>query len=146
MSWIGQYILDKRGQPVPCYENLEWAAWFENSGELRRVALDDLGELGRVSTVFLALDYNFSPMHDPLTYRPILWETMVFGGPHAYEMRRYMSREAAERGHAEMVKMIREESHASANHHQGHGEGGAVANGACAAEYLQAGTDDDCSR
>jgi hypothetical protein len=109
MTWNGEYILDERGQPVPCYNLLRWAMWFGSSEEQRRVALDDLGELGRVSTVFLALDHNFSPMQDPLTYRPILWETMVFGGPHGHEMRRYMSREAAERGHAEMVKMIREE-------------------------------------
>jgi hypothetical protein len=109
MSRIDKFILDARGQPVPCGDLLTWAHWYETSAELRRVALDDLGELGRVSTIFLALDHSFSPMDDPLTYRPILWETMVFGGPHAYEMRRYMSREAAERGHAEMVKMIREE-------------------------------------
>lgn len=108
MSWIGQYILDERGEPVPCYDPLEWARWYETANEARRVALTDLGELGKVSTVFLALDHNYNPMHDPLTYRPILWETMVFGGPRAYDMRRYTSREAAERGHAKMVRMCQE--------------------------------------
>lgn len=106
--WIGQFILDAHGQPVPCYDTLEWGRWLEQGDEQRRVGWTDLGERGRVSTVFLALDHNFSPMRDPLTYRPILWETMVFGGPCDRDMRRYCSREAAERGHKEMVRKCME--------------------------------------
>lgn len=107
-QWIGQYILDARGEPVPCYDTIEWGRWFETSDEQRRVALTDLGERGRISTVFLALDHNFMPMQDPLLYKPILWETMIFGGPHSEDMRRYMSRKAALRGHEEMVRMCME--------------------------------------
>lgn len=105
--WIGQYILDADGNPVPCLDTLEWARWFE--GAFRRVAFTDLGEvLGQVSTVFLGLDHNFNPMRDPLSYRPVLWETMVFGGLHDGEMCRYDSLEAAQRGHEAMVQRCME--------------------------------------
>jgi len=76
---------------------MEWAAWFENT-EKRRVAFDDLGSGVEVCTVFLGLDHSFT-----LGYPPVLWETLVFGGPLDGEMERYSSRQEAEAGHREMV-------------------------------------------
>ncbi len=105
MPWIGTYVLNSAGRPVPEPDAIAWARWYETAAELRRVGLDALGPLGEVSTVFLGLDHNFSsrPEDDPLGHRPILWETLVFNGPLDGEMRRYSSREDAEQGHAEMV-------------------------------------------
>jgi hypothetical protein len=109
LTWIGQYVLDGDGNPVPCEDTLEWGQWFETAAN-RRVAFTDLGEvLGQVSTVFLALDHNFSPMNDPLTYKPILWETMIFNGIHHGQTWRYDSLEDAKRGHENAVRMCREE-------------------------------------
>ncbi len=60
-------------------------------------------EMGRieVSTVFLVLDHGWNGT------APVLWETMVFGGPDDMEQRRYSSREAAEAGHAEAVTCVK---------------------------------------
>jgi len=80
------YILDADGEPqvVEVYNErgrmdrgalIRWAMWFEHA-ENRRVLQTVVGkEGGRVSTVFLALDHNFTEIGPP-----ILWETMVFGG------------------------------------------------------------------
>jgi hypothetical protein len=104
-----KYILDENGQPVVCDDLLEWASWYESS-EKRRIAGTHLdGKDGVfISTVFLGLDHNFSPMSDPLTYKPILWETMIFGGKHDQFQRRYTSRELAELGHAEACAMAQQ--------------------------------------
>jgi hypothetical protein len=108
MPWIGTYILDADGNPMPCEDTLEWARWFGQASN-RVVAFTDLGEvLGQVSTVFLGLDHNWSPMHDPLTYKPVLWETLIFGGIHDGLMRRYDSLEAARLGHEDAVRMCME--------------------------------------
>jgi len=55
-----------------------------------------------VSTVFLVLDQSFGA-DDP----PVLWETMVFGGPLDDHVHRYASPDGARRGHAERVTECR---------------------------------------
>ncbi len=101
--WIGKYVLDGEGNPRPERDLLVWAQWFETAD--RRVALTAFA-WGKVSTVFLGLDHSFQrdAMSDPLHYRPVLWETMVFGGKLDGEMARYRSREEALQGHAAMVQ------------------------------------------
>jgi len=100
------YILDDDGDPVPCDDPLEWGRWFETSAEARRIAHDkDEGPDAppiTVSTVFLGLDHNFSD-HGP----PVLWETLVFGGPLDGEMDRYTSKADALRGHQAMCLRVR---------------------------------------
>lgn len=51
----------------------------------------------RVSTVFLCIDHSFGGG------RPILWETMIFGGRHNGNQWRYSSLEEAQQGHIEAV-------------------------------------------
>jgi hypothetical protein len=69
--------------------------------------LVDRGEDGTgevvVSTVFLGLDHNFSMVGPPL-----LFETMVFGGPLNGECRRYATWVEAEAGHREVVAQAQE--------------------------------------
>jgi hypothetical protein len=53
-----------------------------------------------VSTVFLMMDHGWSDV-------PVLFETMVFGGPLDGYMRRYHTHDEAMEGHLETVQMIR---------------------------------------
>jgi rubredoxin len=95
-----KFILNAAGDPVPCDDLLTWARWFEDGGGASRtVATDDIGG-SRVSTVFLALDHSFG--HG----LPVLWETMVFGGPLDGEMARYTSKGDALAGHQAMCVRV----------------------------------------
>jgi hypothetical protein len=78
---------------------MEWGTWFDQQ-ENRRVAHDVIGNTS-ISTVFLGLDHGFGQG------LPVLWETMVFGGPLDEEQERYTSREAAETGHRLMVDRVK---------------------------------------
>lgn len=97
-----RYILDAAGNPQPCEDLLEWGRWMETAP--RGVARDiDEGPDGgtiRVSTVFLGLDHSF--VGGP----PVLWETLVFGGPLDGEMERYTSKADALRGHQAMCARV----------------------------------------
>jgi hypothetical protein len=64
------------------------------------VGLTDLGRLGRVSTVWLGLDHGFG------SGPPVIFETMVFGGPLDQEMERYCTWESAVTGHEFMVMRL----------------------------------------
>lgn len=101
--WLGYYVLGDDGNPRPERDVLAWAEWLETAE--RHVGLTRFA-WGEVSTVFLGLDHSFAPdpMADPLAYRPLLWETMVFGGKLDQEQRRYRSREEAIEGHRELVE------------------------------------------
>lgn len=108
--WIGTYILDPDGTPVPEPDILKWGAWMELAD--RSVAQDELLGDVRVSTVFLGLDQAFHfhfMLGFPSLHRPQLWETMIFGGPHDRYQERYTSREQAIEGHAVALKLARDE-------------------------------------
>lgn len=68
----------------------------------RHIARDVVGDW-RVSTVFLGVDHGFGESD------PLLYETMVFGAESWDDryLRRYSTRAAAERGHADTVALIR---------------------------------------
>jgi hypothetical protein len=97
----GKYILVD-GQPRRCDDVRAWARWFETADTDRIVAKTSEGDV-EVSTVFLALDHNFGGGE------PLLYETMIFGGPHDGYQERYASREEAERGHLSAVALARGE-------------------------------------
>lgn len=101
-----QYVLDDDGRPLPCDDVAAWGEWLERATRDRsRIVAQDTDEATtgtvRVSTVFLGLDHNWSG-HGP----PILWETMVFGGPLDGETDRYRSRDAALAGHQVMCQRV----------------------------------------
>lgn len=98
---IRHYVEDEIGQVVGIDDLMVWAEWMETHE--RRVALDELGERGTVSTVFLGLNHRFDGKGPPLVY-----ETLVFGGPRDGYMLRYATRELALRGHEGMVAEVRE--------------------------------------
>ena len=95
---FGKYKLVGQ-KPVPVENLMEWAAGFGQDNN--RIANDDVGSV-HVSTVFLGLDHNYL-REGP----PVLFETMVFGGKHDGDMRRYATYEDAERGHKETLTEVK---------------------------------------
>lgn len=92
----------KGHRPVRCLDPVAWARWFASAD--RHVAFDRVGGV-EISTVFLGLDHGFG-----LSPRPILFETMIFGGPFDEEQRRYTSWADAEVGHREMLARVQAEA------------------------------------
>lgn len=97
------YTLNEHGEPVADPDLTAWGKWMEAAD--RRVARDTIVDDDQavvVSTVFLGLDHNFDG--GP----PVLWETMVFGGPMDQHMDRCAgSREQAEAMHATMMQAVK---------------------------------------
>lgn len=91
------YALDGKN-PVRVTSVEEWGRLMKDM--LRHVALTERGGI-RVSTVFLGLDHSFSDDGPP-----VLFETMVFGGPMDGEQRRCGTWEEAEKQHDEVVAAV----------------------------------------
>jgi hypothetical protein len=97
----GYYILDDRGVPQPTTV-LGWSKWLAENREKKRVAKETIGP-SEISTVFLGLDHGWKDG------APIVWETMVFGGPLDQEQDRCAGTvEQAEAMHARMVQLVKE--------------------------------------
>ncbi len=90
----GKFILEGK-IPKAVEDIFEWGEWFEHAD--RRVAETSLPNEVRVSTVFLGLDHNFEEG------KPILFETMIFGGKQDQYQERYHTWEEAEAGHEQAV-------------------------------------------
>lgn len=99
---IDLYVLDDDGNPLRIDDVRVWATWFEGADRLRILAQDQRGA-ARVSTVFLGIDHAFSFGRHT---RPVLWETMIFGGPHDGYCDRYTSRDDALIGHAAALALV----------------------------------------
>lgn len=94
------YILDVDGKtPKPC-DLMTWAHWMETHHKSRHVADEQVGGI-RVSTVFLGLNHQWS--EGP----PLIFETMIFGGPLDQEMDRCSTWEQAEAMHKAMMVRAR---------------------------------------
>lgn len=103
------YTLNKRGKPQACDDILQWCAWFEtNDRAVDYTVIKEPNRRGNggvhVSTVFLGIDHNFSNKGDP-----VLWETLVFGGPYNDQGERYRSLTDAKRGHKKWVAIAKGE-------------------------------------
>jgi hypothetical protein len=116
--WVGTYVLDEQGDPQMEQDILTWAQWYSTADT--QVALSEFA-WGRVSTIFLGIDMSNLPVAHSSTYRPILWETMVFlcceeeapadlkaRNPRLqaekFKQQRYRSRKDALEGHRQMVE------------------------------------------
>ena len=102
---LDTYILDDDGNPVaePDRERFDtWMAYPPN----RTIRYDDLPDGVSVSTVFLGFDPRLSERGPP-----VLWETMIFGGPRDLYRPRYSSSGAACQGHAAAVALAKAASH-----------------------------------
>ena len=99
------YILVDR-KPVELKGNrmkilMQWWEFFDKD-ENRRVAFMDLGNGVTVSTVFLGIDHAFGDR------KPLLFETMIFGGVNDGYQTRYATWIGAEAGHKKAVKFCLE--------------------------------------
>ena len=109
------YVLDEDHNLIRERDTIRWGAWFEHADRVvaqtgyRQTRMVD-GPYGRypkhvagiqVSTVFLGLDHRFFGDGPPL-----IFETMVFGGPHDEAQERYCSWKAAEAGHKRWVAKV----------------------------------------
>jgi hypothetical protein len=98
---IRYYILDGR-KAVPAADLMAWAEWRARAERIVQ-RTNDVTPGCDVSTVFLGIDYDPTGLGPPL-----LFETMVFGGPLNLETERYTTTwEQAEAGHARMVDRVR---------------------------------------
>lgn len=93
-----KYILIDK---IPVVENdlIKWATWVETANNV--IAGTMIGDV-HVSTVFLCLDNQLY-----IDGEPLLFETMVFNGEHDRYQKKYSTYEAAERGHAVIVEMVK---------------------------------------
>ncbi len=86
---------------VPAKDVIEWGVFFEEIAN-RRVAEDFIRQPEqdpvRVSTVFIGMDHNFFSEGPPL-----LFESMVFGGPLDETLYRYATWDEAEAGHRMLI-------------------------------------------
>jgi hypothetical protein len=100
-SW---YVLDGK-IPRPAKDMDEFFNFSDPSKfeQLKRVGNTQISIDVAVSTVFLGIDHNWGFRNEE---RPILFETMVFGGEHAGYQDRYCTWEEAEIGHARIVAFI----------------------------------------
>ena len=95
------YILSDR---VPiAVDHMTWARWMEASDVhgVRRVKSDEINDRSIVTTLFLGVDHNLGEG------KPLIFETLVLGGPLHGKIDRYSTWEEAERGHADMVTKAR---------------------------------------
>lgn len=92
------YILDGK-TPIAEPDMFKWGLWFKSNDRI--VKKTDVGD-AHVSTVFLGAEHGFC------NDEPLLFETMIFGGPLDGEQWRYCTWEQAEQGHYEAVKQVKE--------------------------------------
>jgi hypothetical protein len=88
------------GTVEPVEDIIEWGRWFQKT-ENRIIEQTELPGDVCVSTVFLGIDHAFGG--GP----PVLWETMVFGGPMDGEQSRYRSEIEARAGHSLAVELAK---------------------------------------
>lgn len=93
------YILN--GHEPVAVDLMTWARWLDKARVERTVNKTDIGHGLKISTVFLGLNHRFGD--GP----PLLFETLVFGGPLDGEQERYATWDEAEAGHARMVTKAR---------------------------------------
>jgi hypothetical protein len=100
---LGLFILGGNDghTPVPVDDVVSWGSWFCQHDQARTVGHTRMGGT-LVSTVFLGIDHAF------LGGPPMLFETMIFGGPNDQTQERCSTWKQAEAMHARWVTLIRE--------------------------------------
>jgi hypothetical protein len=93
-----KYVLDVEGQPLRVDDLIAWAEWFEYAD--KTIALDHQEGDVRISTIFLGLDLRMFSEGPPLLY-----ETMIFGGPHHLYCRRASTKAEALQCHRDAVQL-----------------------------------------
>lgn len=96
------YVLDEDKKVIPVRttaEKLAYYRWYENHNN-RRVARTEHNNVS-VSTVFLGVDHGFGRGGPP-----VVFESMVFGGPMSDHQVRYCTWDEAMKGHIELCRKV----------------------------------------
>jgi len=92
-AWKPRYWMLDGHTPVGTQDLYAWGEFMQGGKRAVGKAHDPEREI-LVSTIFLGLDHGYDG--GP----PVLFETMIFGGPHDDYQKRYCTWDEAERGHA----------------------------------------------
>jgi len=94
-------FFDRDGNPM---SQEQWTETFaiRHTKDYKQVAFEDMDDV-HVSTVWLGMNHNFTGVGPPL-----IFETMIFGGPHEGWTQRYPTEAAAIAGHDQAVAALRE--------------------------------------
>ena len=95
----GLYILQGKNA-VPEPDVGKWGRWLKTAR--RTVVAEDKAGAAIVSTVFKAIDLQSDPRG-----KPLLFETLISGGPSDGLYERYTTWEEAEAGHARWVHKLK---------------------------------------
>ena len=100
------YILEGK-VPKEINDVEEWAKWFTSDNRTVKKTEGTISMTGAqlgnitISTVFLGMDHGFNGEE------PVLFETLVFGGPCDGDMDRCSTWEGAEKMHEKMIEHVR---------------------------------------
>ena len=94
---MNHWITNESGEPQRMNDPIAWARWYASAD---RIIAKTSTQNGDVSTMFLGIDHQWG---DGL---PLLYETMIFGGPEDGYQDRYTTRNEAVAGHAVAVALI----------------------------------------
>ncbi len=99
----GYYTLDRERNPIPATSLKEWGEFKKNPANkfVCNTKVPPSLETVGVSTVFLGSE------HGEVDGKPLLWETIVFGGVFDQEIERYTSYKDAIAGHLRMLDKVR---------------------------------------
>ena len=95
------YVLDADDHVVGVFDLNTWGRFMEDGS--RRVGYTEITSECQVSTVFIGMDQRLFGEGPP-----VLFETMIFGGPLADSQWRYASHDDAMTGHRMAVAKARE--------------------------------------
>lgn len=91
------HCYDREGNPI----SIDLYVQLHTNDDYKIVAYDDFGNRGRVSTVWLGIDHSIGDGTGPL-----IFETMIFDGPHADTQWRWATEAEAKQGHKEAVALV----------------------------------------
>ena len=95
------YVLDADNHVLEVFDMVTWDRFMED--ERRQIGYTQITSACDVSTVFLGIDHRIYGKGPP-----VLFETMIFGGPLDGEQWRYASYDDAMTGHQMAVSKARE--------------------------------------
>lgn len=93
------YVLDAAGNPQPCLDTKVWGLWF-GAADRKVAEYRTPDDAVTISTVFLGVDHNFGGG------KPLLYETMIFGGEHDGFCHRSETRADALLAHVGAIGML----------------------------------------
>lgn len=107
-----QWYYDRQGEPIDMFKFGELAedSDYKRVGLSTYPSLEDVEDpldttpVATVSTVWLGINHNFSLVGG----QPVIFESMIFGGPYDGECCRYCTEDEATEGHSRIMENLRE--------------------------------------